>query len=125
MNGIGWGGTILERLTFLQEEAKEEGIDFNFLSQDDFLDFVQKKQVKRPFIVLSGENVRAVWRDTKGNQVGITFLGHSKIRRGFVRTCNTGIDVARRSYSESSIENIGREIRDFGLERLVFTEVLS
>ena len=68
------------RIEELKAYAQEDEIEVNEASQRDFWDFVDSlSTTKRASLVLCDNgNLKAVWRDSGANHLGIQFLGNKR-----------------------------------------------
>ena len=68
------------RIEELKAYAQEDEIEVNEASQRDFWDFVDSlSSTKRASLVLCDNgNLKAVWRDSGANHLGIQFLGNKR-----------------------------------------------
>ena len=68
------------RIEELKAYAQEDEIEVNEASQRDFWDFVDSlSSTKRARLVLCDNgNLKAVWRDSGANHLGIQFLGNKR-----------------------------------------------
>jgi hypothetical protein len=71
-------GYVMSRLAELKERAEEESIGISATSERDLIRFTQdNKRLRRPYIFLvENGNLRTVWKNDRGEQVGIQFRGN-------------------------------------------------
>jgi len=73
----------------------------------------------RPFItVLDNGNLRALWKNEKGEQLGIQFLGKDQVQYVFF-AYRAEQDLMARVSGRDSLAYIGRHIEALGLERMM------
>lgn len=113
---------ILQRLKDLHEAAIDEGMRVATASEVDFRRYVigdMKPAVRPAITLLENGNVRALWRDSFGQQVGLQFRGD-----GWVQYV-----LFAKTYPERSIEtSVGRKkiaavldmIEKSGLKNLIY-----
>ena len=65
------------RIKYLRELAVEDGYSLNLASEIDFRQFIRSApEIRRGNLVLMDNgNLRAIWKDDKGNHLGLQFLG--------------------------------------------------
>ena len=113
---------VLHRLKTLHEVAVEEGMSIAQASEDDLRRYLldQLKPAVRPAIsLLENRNLRALWKDAAGQQIGLQFRGNAWVQ--YV--------IFARSIPERAIKTyVGREkiadvlplIEHAGLRALIF-----
>jgi len=111
---------VKNRISFLLQEAKSEGIPFDRASEVDFWRFIDARPLlKKPrvFLVDNG-NLRAVWKGEKGAHIGLQFLGDGKIQYVVFAT-RPGTLEPSRSYGRDTFEGTLRQIAGFEIEDLI------
>lgn len=65
-----------KRITFLRQDATEEGIAVKSGSEEDLRRFITSNRLRRPMVVLSDDGeFRAVWKGRRGERIAILFEG--------------------------------------------------
>ena len=109
-----------ERLNNLRDIALEEGIEISIHSEIDLwslLDTLEFK--KRPYLfLLDNGNLRALWKNDEGEQIGIQFFGQDLIQYVLFSLRMPGRIMARTS-GRDTLPNIRRQIGAFDLWRLM------
>jgi len=74
--------TLAQRLQFLRVEAEIENVPFSESSQAALWSFLQEAEPSaRPRLYLNENgNLRALWKNSDGEQIGLEFLGNHAIR---------------------------------------------
>lgn len=75
------GSSYEDRIKYLQDVGKEDGIILNEYSVKDFNGFVEHtlKHKKASLVLTDNGNIRAVWRDNNDSHIGIHFYGDGKV----------------------------------------------
>ena len=112
--------TTKSRIEALQEDAAFEGITINIASERDFWSFVMSipASQKASLVLLDNGNLRAIWKDSAKNHVGIQFLGNGKVQYVIFKRRPGAADVSRVADIET-LEGVKAKIRAFDLESLV------
>lgn len=113
---------VNRRIEFLRLEAKSDGDSFNDASRRDLDLFrLEHPLLRRPrlFLLESG-NLRAVWKGTGGQHLGLQFLGGKQVQF-VIFSKRTGATEISRVAGKDSFEGISRQIAVFELEGLLYT----
>ena len=110
-----------DRLERLHELGKEDGIEPNSLSEQDFLDFIRiKPQTKQASLVLlNNGNLRASWGDIGREEIDIQFCGNGVVQ--YTMAWNSGFDTAVET-QQSDFNNLLGIIESRGLNHLLYGE---
>jgi hypothetical protein len=108
------------RIGELKKLGSEEELPWSAASEEDFWTFVRSRQVLREpgLILMDNGNLRAMWRNTAGEQIGLEFRGYSQVYYVFFARRPEGPPMAR-SAGEDSIARIGMKIAADNLTGLV------
>ena len=108
------------RIQELKADAQIEGYTVSESSERDLLRFLDEYVfTQRPFItVLDNGNLRALWKNEKGENLGIQFLGKDQVQYVFF-AYRADQDFIARVSGRDSLTYIGRHIEALGLERLI------
>jgi hypothetical protein len=115
-----WSDDFEDRLIELREAADEEAIEINERSVDFARATVDKlRGLMRPSIFLVGEgNIRFVWSDSSGAQVGWQFLTGNRVQFVMLGGDDAPDD---RTYGEASLEAVLRQLRVAGFGKMPFS----
>ena len=71
-----------DRLDRLYEMGRDDGIEINFQSEQDFLEFACAETPTKlaSLVLLNGGNLRALWEDDFGQEVCVQFYGNGEIQ---------------------------------------------
>ena len=107
------------RLEELQGYAAEDGIEVNENSLKDFLEFVGSTPSARRgnLVLLENGNLRLIWKDPRGNHVGIQFRGDNLVQYVVFKLEPNSEDVLRAA-STDTLEGVKSLIRGYNLEAL-------
>jgi hypothetical protein len=108
------------RIGELKRLGSEEGLPWSTASEEDFWAFMWAQPTLREpgLILMDSGNLRAMWRDASGEQVGLEFRGYSQVYFVFFARRAEG-PVMARSAGEDSIARIGEKIAADNLTGLV------
>ena len=109
------------RLTYLRDEAEDEDYEINLASETDFRAFIESQpQIRRGDVVLmENGNLRAIWENDEGSQLGLQFLGDGSVQFvAFVQRRN-GKEISRLS-GRDSMSGLMRLIHALEVQRLLF-----
>ena len=69
-------------LTKLRYEAAEDGCELNLASESDFRVFIRSSEDLQVgnLVLLDNGNLRMIWKDIEGTQLGLQFLGGKNIQ---------------------------------------------
>ena len=106
-----------DRLERLHELGKEDGIEPNSLSEQDFLDFIRiKPQTKQANLgLLDNGNLRALWEDDIG-QIDVQFCGNGVVQ--YLISWDSGFDTAV-EVQQGNFNNLLGIIESRGLNHLL------
>ena len=70
------------RILFLKGEAEHDGYSLNHESETDFRQFISSAPEKRKgnLVLMDNGNLRAIWKDKQGTQLGLQFLGGGMVQ---------------------------------------------
>lgn len=109
---------ISRRIGELREEAADESMPWNAASERELIAFCASVGGERPAIyLLENGNLRAVWRDRSGAQIGLQFRGDGQVH--YVIFAPRGVGPVARHYGQEHVANIRAQVRFAGLERLL------
>ena len=100
-----------KRVNVLKEEAYEEGHVFCEKSEGDLIAFLHEQSFSyRPVItLLSNGNLRALWKDNTGEQIGLQFRGGGEVQYVlFVRCEQEGL--IDRAAGRETLDRMGERI---------------
>lgn len=112
---------VSSRLSELRREAKEENLPYSERSEHDlFKFFFLYPAVARPrLFLLENGNLRALWRNSEGEQIGLQFRGGEQVQYViFARRGHT--DAIARSAGRDLLLNVERLIEAHDAEKLIF-----
>ena len=109
------------RLTYLRFEAIQDGCELNLASESDFKAFIRStlNLHRGNLVVLENGNLRMIWRDSEGTQLGIQFLGGKTIQFVIFKK-RTGSEQITRVAGRDSISEITNLVQVFDLQSLLF-----
>lgn len=109
------------RVAVLRKEARADGQPFNEASLKDCRLFLGASPViKKPSVyVIDNGNLRAVWRDAEGAQLGLQFLGEGEVQFVIFARRTEAPRIAR-SAGRDSVAGIRKQIASFELHDLVY-----
>lgn len=108
------------RIRELKADARAEGHTVSAASEEDLQAFLDGYVfTRRPFItLLDNGNLRALWKNAAGEQIGIQFRGGKQVQYVFFARRDGGDFMARVS-GRDSLADIGRQIEALNLGRLM------
>ncbi len=108
------------RIQELKADARTEGHAVSAASEEDLLAFLDGYVfTRRPFItLLDNGNLRALWKNDTGEQIGIQFRGGKQVQYVFFAR-REGQDSMARVSGRDSLADIGRQIEALNLGRLM------
>ncbi len=111
---------LKSRIEELKGYAELDGFTINIDSERDFWSFVMSipASQKASLVLLDNGNLRAIWKDSAKNHVGIQFLGNGKVQYVIFKRRPGAADVSRVADIET-LEGVKAKIRAFDLESLV------
>ena len=111
----------LARIDKLREFARQDGYSLNSDSEADFWSFVASEpHIRRGNLVLiDNGNLRAVWKDGHGAQLGLQFLGGGVVQHVIFKQRESG-QPASRVAGRDTIDGVKRQIGAFDLESLLY-----
>jgi len=109
-----------ERIETLRSDAALEGFNMSAASKRDFWTFIRSTPVVRKgsLVLMDNGNLRAVWKDDQGNQIGLQYLGTGSVQFVIFKHPDRAGGVSRVAGC-TSLADIKRQIRAFSLERLL------
>lgn len=113
-------GAAMARLSELKVDARAEGYTVSPKSEKDLLEFLNSRIfTRRPFItLLDNGNLRALWKNAEGEQIGLQFLGAHKVQYVLFAKRIRGEFMARAS-GRDTLSDIDRQIEAHNLGRLM------
>lgn len=110
----------VERLNELKIEAIAEKLPISSESEKDLLEFIERRVfTRRPFItLLDNGNLRVLWKNSEGEQIGLQFLGDKKVQYVFFAK-RAKDDFIARSSGIDSLSEIDRHINIHELAMLM------
>lgn len=108
------------RLFDLRYEAVQDGCELNVASESDFIDFIRSSvDLNRGnLVLLENGNLRMIWKDREGTQLGLQFLGGRAIQFVIFKQ-RTGTEQVSRVAGRDSLDEITNLIGAFDLQKLV------
>ena len=112
---------LAERISFLRVEAERENIPFSEVSRDALWSFLREfLPTARPRVYLNDNgNLRALWKNSHGEQVGLEFLGAGTIQFVIFRQ-RAGLTQMARVAGVESEDRIFAHIRASNAQGLLF-----
>ena len=116
------GSAIKERISTLKRIGAEESIPTSEESGNLLIEFLNKRTIdNKPFIfLLDNGNFRALWKNEKGEQIGLQFLSDGNIQFVLFARRPDSLDLAR-SYGIDTPEGIKRIIEANRLRTLLYS----
>lgn len=113
---------IKERISTLKRIGAEESIPTSEESGNLLIEFLNKRTIdNKPFIfLLENGNFRALWKNEKGEQIGLQFLSDGNIQFVLFARRPDSLDLAR-SYGIDTPEGIKRIIEANRLRTLLYS----
>lgn len=114
-----WPGALEKRLAALREAGQEEGISYSSVSEQQLRAFLKSGlPFRMPAVFLLGNgNLRAVWENASGEQVGLQFQPEDEVQ--FVLFARRRHDRLSHSAGRDTQEGVIDQIRAMRLMRLV------
>lgn len=111
-----------DRIGALHADVLDNDISINALSRRDFLDFINSLPfLKRgALFLLENGNLRAVWKNARGDQVGLQFLGGRRIQFVIFKTRERTGEIARVA-GRDDFKGVHAQISAFELNGLLTT----
>ncbi len=108
------------RIDILRRYARDDGYDVNSKSEADFWHFLKSvPNCRRGNLVLvDNGNLRAMWRDELGNQLGLQFLGDGMLQY-VVFTQRPSAKAVSRVTGRDTFEGIMKQVNAFNLDSLL------
>jgi hypothetical protein len=110
---------IAVRLEFLRAEAEDEGVSWSKESERDLIAFCSTSTVAPAVYLLENGNLRAVWRDQTGAQVGLQFRGGGQVH--YVMFAPRAQGATARLYGVDDVASLRPQVSAAGLQRLLFS----
>ena len=109
-----------ERIETLKSDAALEGFSLSASSKRDFWAFARSIPFirKGSLVLMDNGNLRGVWKDERGNQIGLQYLGTDSVQFVIFKRPG-GAGGAARVAGCTSLTDIKRQIRAFDLEGLL------
>jgi hypothetical protein len=110
----------LQRIKALKIEAQSINHVVSYASEKDKIDFLSEHPfVTRPFIsLLDNGNLRALWKNEFGEQIGLQFLGNKQIQYVLFARRGENVPIAR-SAGRDTLANIRTQIQASNLGHLL------
>jgi hypothetical protein len=111
---------IFSRLSELKREAAAEQIPYSQHSEHDFFKFwLLNPEIVRPYLfLLENGNLRALWKNTDGEQVGLQFRGDELVQY-VIFARRDGSRVVSRSAGRDLLSNIDNLLEAHDAEKLM------
>lgn len=108
------------RILFLKNEAEHDGYTLNHESETDFRQFICSAPEKRKgnLVLMDNGNLRAIWKDKQGTQLGLQFLGDGMVQYVIFKQREQGQPA--RATGRDSLEGMERQIGAFELSSLLY-----
>lgn len=109
------------RLAYLRKEAAYEDRVINTISEKDFRHFVESQPhlLKGDLVLVDNGNLRAIWENNQGAQIGLQFLGGSSVQFVVFVHRSTGQQITRVTGRDTLI-GLLQIIRALDVESLLF-----
>lgn len=110
----------LERLNVLCNQALEDGYGLSGQSAHDFLIFIHTEhQLRRGnLILMDNGNLRIMWKDEQGTQLGLQFLGDRVVQYVVFKQRRAAKHVSRVA-GRDTFDGLKRQIESFELKSLL------
>ena len=104
---------LVARISFLRVEAERENIPFSESSRNVLWSFIREfHPTARPRVYLNDNgNLRALWKNSNGEQIGLEFLGAGAIQFVIFKRRAGLTQIARVAGVESKIAYSGTSVR--------------
>ncbi len=108
------------RIDVLRRHAREDGYDINSKSEADFWHFFSSAPNFRrgSLVLVDNGNLRAMWRDKLGNQLGLQFLGDGMLQY-VVFALRPAAKAVSRVTGRDTFEGIMKQVNSFNLDSLL------
>ena len=109
-----------ERVAELREYGEADGITLRAESEAAFSSFIKSNTYARraSLVLLDNGNLRAVWKDDEGSQVGVQFHGGQVASYVIFKRRDHGEGISRVADTDT-LDGVRGQIRAFGLDALV------
>ena len=106
-----------DRIDYLRRVGREDGIELNESSYDDFHQFMEDTPhaPKASLVLTDSGNLRAVWKGDDGDHIGIQFHG-SGIGSYVIFKRRTSASEVSRSYGKDTLEGVRKQFSVFDLQ---------
>lgn len=110
----------LQRIERLKADARIEDLEVSEASEEDLVAFLKAQTfTRRPSIgLLDNGNLRAVWRNSKHEQIGLQFRGDGECQYVFLSSRKDGQPMAA-TYGRDTVAVASKLIAALELERLI------
>ena len=108
------------RIQALREAAAQDGTAVNTASEKDFWRFVESEPFMRKgnLVLLDNGNLRTIWTDASGNQLGLQFLGSGMVQYVVFKRRLAAVAVSRAA-GRDSLEGVRRVVQAYDLRTLI------
>ena len=112
-----------ERLRFLEEEGKLDGVPLNPESMSGFMDFVKQcmPTISSGLVLIDNGNLRAVWNSDGESFVGLQFLNHQIIEYILFSQTAPSLPVSR-SFGQARIDSVMNQIKALELNWMLYEQ---
>ena len=109
------------RLAYLRAESADEDYSINQRSETDFWRFINSQANLRggDLVLMENGNLRAIWENDEGAQLGLQFLGEDTVQFVAFAQRKEGQEISRVTGRDSMAGFIGL-IRALGVQSLLF-----
>ena len=112
-----------ERIDFLEEEGKLDGVTLNPESKCGFMEFVKQSipTISGGLVLKDNGNLRAVWNNDGESFVGLQFLNHQIIEYVLFSQTAPSLPVSR-SFGQANINNVMNQIKALELSWMLYEQ---
>ena len=109
------------RIDELRGYGEVDGVQINEDSERNFWSFVPSAPTKNKaqLVLMDNGNLRAVWRNSRADHIGIQFLGRGSVEHVIFKRRTDSEDISRVSGIDS-LQGVKRQIHVFDLTSLVY-----
>jgi len=111
----------VQRITEIQQLAKDERLTVNQDSESDFWQFVDldRRMGEGDIVLMDNGNLRLVWNDQKGSHLGLQFLGNQQVQYVIFKQRKPGKPISR-VMGRDTFEGVREQIKSFELKSLLY-----
>lgn len=109
------------RVDELRHIASQDGYHLEPASESDFWRFVNSapRWRKGGLVLMDNGNLRAVWKDGRGNRLGLQFIGSGMVQHVIFRQRDATLPVSRVA-GRDTLDGICRQVEAFDLGSLLY-----